>query len=106
MKKLLFIPYFFAGAALWNGVPHVIVALTGRRNLTPFGRDSSPSVNALWGLINLVGGYLLVRYADKKTDRSDAHTWIIGLEAGGLFWTLFGVIYSLSSKRRQLTQQS
>jgi len=90
-----FISYFFAGAFLTNGVPHLVIAATGRRNLTPFGRNSSALVNLLWGLINFAGGHLLVRYADGRAGkRVDSKAWLIPYEAGCLFWSLFGVIYS------------
>ena len=35
MRASAFISYFFAGAFLTNSIPHLIVAATGRRNLTP-----------------------------------------------------------------------
>ncbi len=37
--------YFLAGVCFTNGVPHLVIAATGRRNLTPFGRDSSAGVS-------------------------------------------------------------
>ncbi len=95
MRLPSFISYFFAGAFLKNGVPHFVVAATGRRNITPFGRNSSPLVNLLWGLINVAMGYLLMRYADKRTDKNaDSTAWQLPYEAGTLFWSLFGVIYA------------
>ncbi len=44
-----------------NSTPHLATAVTGRRHLTPLaGRDSGPAVNGLWGLLNLLGGLLLL----------------------------------------------
>jgi hypothetical protein len=98
LKSSSRVSYFLAGIFLTNSVPHFIVCFTGRRNITPFGRDSSPAVNLLWGLINFLSGYLLVRLADRQTGaQADSKTWQLPYEAGSLFWSLFGVIYALYS---------
>jgi len=52
---------FLAGVLVGNSAPHLATALTGRRHLTPLaGRRSGPGVNGLWGLLNLLGGLLLL----------------------------------------------
>jgi hypothetical protein len=52
---------FLAGVLVGNSAPHLATAVTRRRHLTPLaGRESGPAVNALWGLINLLGGLLLL----------------------------------------------
>ena len=100
MRIASFLSYFFAGVLLTNSMPHFIVSITGRRNLTPFGRDSSAPINGLWGCINFVGGYLLVRYVDKKTGATaDSKLWQLPYEAGCLFWSLFGVLYAYFSSK-------
>jgi len=97
------VSYFFAGAFLTNGLPHLIIAITGRRNLTPFGHDSSALVNLLWSFINFAGGYLLVRYADRQANTdADSKAWLIPYEAGCLFWSLFGVLYSWFTAGQEL----
>jgi hypothetical protein len=105
MKLLAFIGYFFAGAFLTNSIPHLVVAATGRRNLTPFGRNSSPAINLLWGCINLTIGYLLVRATDSKTstNQTASTAWQLPYEAGCAFWALFGVGYSWFAARRERT---
>jgi len=95
MKWSARIGYFLAGVALTNAVPHLNIALTGRRNLTPFGRDSSPSVNLLWSLINFAGGHLLMRYADKQAGDATSQAWLLPYEAGRFFWSSFGLLYAL-----------
>ncbi|MEE6282467.1 hypothetical protein [Georgenia sp. MJ170] len=51
-----------AGVLAANSAPHLATAVVGRRHLTPLaGRNSSPAVNAVWGLANLVGGLALLR---------------------------------------------
>jgi hypothetical protein len=52
---------FLAGVLVGNSAPHLATAVTGRRHLTPLaGRRSGPGVNGLWGLLNLLGGLLLL----------------------------------------------
>ncbi|MBO0797056.1 MAG: hypothetical protein J2P36_39760 [Ktedonobacteraceae bacterium] len=103
MEFLAFIGYFFAGAFLTNSMPHLVIAATGRRNLTPFGRDSSPLINLLWGCINLTIGYLMVRVTDSKirTNQTNSTVWQLPYEAGCAFWALFGVGYSWFADRQR-----
>jgi uncharacterized membrane protein len=61
-----YVACFFAGMFLTNVVPHFVHGVSGDRFPTPFanprGRGlSSPTLNVLWALFNLVVGYLLVR---------------------------------------------
>jgi hypothetical protein len=52
---------FLAGLLVGNSAPHLATAITGRRHLTPLaGRDSGPGVNGLWGVLNLLGGLLML----------------------------------------------
>ena len=57
---------FFAGMFLANVVPHFVHGISGERFPTPFARPrgiglSSPTVNVVWALLNLVAGYVLFR---------------------------------------------
>jgi hypothetical protein len=57
---------FFAGAFLANVVPHFVHGISGDRFPTPFAHPpgkglSSPSLNVIWALINLLVGYVLYR---------------------------------------------
>lgn len=66
MKWYHYIACFFAGAFLANTVPHFVHGISGDFFPSPFsnppGRGlSSPIVNVLWGLGNLVAGYVLCR---------------------------------------------
>ncbi|GAA1170719.1 hypothetical protein GCM10009608_03880 [Pseudonocardia alaniniphila] len=75
---------FLAGVLVANSAPHLATAITRRRHLTPLaGRRSGPGVNGLWGLLNLLGGLLLLT--------PDAHrspgTWdddLVAFEGGVL----------------------
>jgi hypothetical protein len=58
---------FFAGVFLTNVVPHFVYGVCGDRFPTPFANPpgkglSSPTVNVVWALLNLLVGYLLFRF--------------------------------------------
>jgi len=72
MKWYNFVACFFAGMFLANGVPHFIHGISGAVFPTPFAHPpgkgmSSPTVNVLWGLLNLVLGYILFRVGKIST---------------------------------------
>src|SRR5450432_1486159 len=59
-----YVASFFAGMFLANAVPHFVHGISGDRFPTPFAHppgkgSSSPTVNVLWALVNLIIGYLL-----------------------------------------------
>ena len=61
-----YIACFFAGMFLTNVVPHFVCGISGDRFPTPFAKPpgkglSSPTVNVVWALANLVVGYVLLR---------------------------------------------
>lgn len=61
-----YVACFFAGAFLANTVPHFVHGISGDRFPTPFATPpgkglSSPTINILWALFNLVAGYILAR---------------------------------------------
>jgi hypothetical protein len=61
-----YIACFFAGMFLANAVPHYVKGICGDRFPTPFVKPpgkglSSPIVNVVWALFNLVVGYFLFR---------------------------------------------
>jgi small-conductance mechanosensitive channel len=60
-----YIAAFFAGAFLANVVPHFVNGVSGDPFPTPFAKPpgkglSSPTVNVVWALFNLVVGYVLL----------------------------------------------
>lgn len=61
-----YVAAFFAGMVLANVVPHFVHGISGDRFPTPFSKPpgrglSSPTVNVVWALVNLVIGYVLLR---------------------------------------------
>ena len=66
MKWYQYIACFFAGAFLANMIPHFIHGISGDSFPSPFSDPpgkglSSPIVNVVWGLVNLVIGYILFK---------------------------------------------
>ena len=59
-SELFLIWYLIMGAALGNGVPHFIFGAAGKVFRTPFGQKSTPRVNVLWGLSNLLLATIIV----------------------------------------------
>ena len=61
-----YIACFFAGAFLANAVPHFVNGVSGDPFPTPFSKPpgrglSSPTVNVVWAIFNLVVGAILFR---------------------------------------------
>ena len=57
--------YFLGGGFLVNAIPHLVSGLRGEPFQSPFATPrgeglSSSTVNVLWGIFNLIVGYLLV----------------------------------------------
>jgi hypothetical protein len=57
---------FWAGMFFANFVPHFVNGISGNVFPTPFAKPpgkglSSPVVNVLWALLNLIAGYLLFK---------------------------------------------
>ncbi len=81
-----YVAWFFGGAFLVNSVPHFTNGVSGRPFPTPFakppGRGLSPSwVNVLWGLFNVVIGYLLVYRVGSFSLRSTPDVVVLGIGA-------------------------
>jgi hypothetical protein len=85
-----YIACFFAGALLANVVPHFVHGISGDRFPTPFAHPpgkglSSPTVNVVWALLNLVVGYVLFRVG-KISSGDDAAMMVFfaGIAAVGI----------------------
>ena len=66
MAWYIYLGYLVGGIFLANGAPHFVNGISGRRFQSPFASppgvgESSPVVNVIWGLINFVIAYLLIR---------------------------------------------
>jgi hypothetical protein len=66
MEWYYYVSGFFAGVFLANSIPHFVKGICGDKLPTPFSKPpgkglSSPLVNVIWALINIVIGYVLYR---------------------------------------------
>jgi hypothetical protein len=66
MEWYQYLADFFAGAFLANAVPHFVHGISGNKFPSPFAKPpgkglSSPTVNVIWALFNLLIGYVLLR---------------------------------------------
>ena len=101
MKWYHYLAYFFGGAFLANAVPHFTNGISGRAFPTPFASPpgqgmSPPMVNVLWGMFNLVIGYLLVFRVGKSDLRRTTDALVVA--AGILLMAVmlsraFGAVY-------------
>jgi hypothetical protein len=88
---LMFVALFFAGAFLCNSIPHIVAGLQGMPFPTPFARprgvgNSSPLVNFLWGLFNLlVGGWLWATYPVRPGPFPGFAVLVLGALAIGIY---------------------
>ena len=78
------VAYFFGGLFLMNAVPHLVSGTTGRPFQTPFATPrgvglSTSTVNVLWGLFNVVVGYLLVCRVGDFAFKTTVHVVALGL---------------------------
>ena len=91
--------WFEGGAFFVNTVPHFVRGTMGRAFPTPFAKPpgrglSFPVVNVLWGVLNLIAGYLLVCRVSSFDGRATAD--ILPLALGG---TLTGLMLARSFGR-------
>jgi hypothetical protein len=90
--------YVFAllsGMFLANSIPHYVQGISGNAFPSPFGNppglgSSSPTSNVLWGAVNLLLGYVLLRLS--KIDNT--HKWKLLILFFGII--LQGVMLSLA----------
>lgn len=109
MNLLHLVSYFFGGAFLANAVPHLVSGLRGEPFQTPFanppGRGlSSSTVNVVWGMVNLVIGYALVRRVGEfdLNATADVAALGFGILALGLFLARrFGALHGGNDPERE-----
>jgi len=96
MSWLFYLSYFFGGVFLMNAIPHVVSGVMGRPFQSPFAKPpgeglSSPTINVLWGLFNIVIGYVLVcRVGDFELHSTGD---VVALGVGALLIALFSAIH-------------
>jgi hypothetical protein len=78
------VAYFFGGTFLANAIPHLVNGISGSPFQSPFASPpgeglSSSLVNVLWGMFNLVVGYVLVARMGWFDLRQTKHAATLGL---------------------------
>lgn len=97
MKWYHYVAAFFAGVFLTNEIPHLVNGLSGNPFPTPFADPptiglSSPLTNILWGLFNMLFGYLLFRISKVNSKRTlGLVTFFLGVMFLGI---MFGMRYA------------
>ena len=86
MNWLHLVSYFFGGIFLANAVPHFVSGMMGRSFQSPFAKPpgrglSSSTVNVLWGLFNVVIGYMLVLRVGHFDVRSTSNVLVLAVGA-------------------------
>lgn len=99
MKWYHYIACFFAGAFLANVVPHYIHGVSGDSFPTPFANPpgkglSSPTVNVIWALANLIVGYALVKVGKV----SQANKWSMLAFFAGIVYISIMLSYAFVDK--------
>jgi hypothetical protein len=84
MKWYNYIASFFAGLFLANVIPHYVNGVSGNGFPTPFANPpglglSSPVINVLWALLNLVIGYFLFKAGKVKSSKWSLLIFFIGI---------------------------
>src|ERR1700712_4681626 len=77
MEWYTYLAAFFAGAFMANAVPHFVQGISGNKFPTPFAKPpgkglSSPTLNVIWALGNLVVGYILLQKGKVNNDHCTA----------------------------------
>jgi hypothetical protein len=90
LKMADLIKVFFSGMFLFNAIPHLVQGICGKRHMTPFSQKFSPTINVVWGWINLLIGSWLFTTFDGKIPTS---TLIISFCSGGFLISLFLSIF-------------
>jgi hypothetical protein len=83
---------FFGGAFLTNAIPHFVSGTMGRPFQTPFADPpgeglSSATANVLWGFLNLVIAYVLLRHLETTGPHATNDILVAGM--GMLLLALF-----------------
>jgi uncharacterized membrane protein len=80
MEWYNYLAAFFAGAFLSNAIPHFVKGVCGDKFPTPFSKPpgrglSSAPVNVIWGLFNIIVGFLL--YKASKVTSADTVSLVV-----------------------------
>jgi hypothetical protein len=96
-----------AGALLVNVIPHAVLGLTGKRELTPLGgADSSPAANIAWAAMDGLAAALLLRSGGwRAIDQPTAAERLAAVQTGVAAMAACGMAYELTLGRRARQSQ-
>jgi len=102
MHWYVYFAHFAAGLVLANAVPHFVWGISGEKFQSPFASppgvgESSPLVNVLWGMTNLVIGYLLLFGVGEYAGGVSADALVVAL---GILTTGVGLARHFGQVRR------
>jgi hypothetical protein len=107
-----YIACLFAGMFLANVVPHFVHGISGDRFPTPFANPigkglSSPTVNVVWALVNLIVGYVLFRVGKVSSGNLTLIAFFVGIVAISIWLSVLFAkqkpLPQLGTSRRDLT---
>jgi len=98
MDWLIYLACFAGGAFLVNGIPHFVAGLSGRKFHSPFAKPavkglSSAVVNVIWGFVNFIIAYALLKWAGAFDFAFNLKTLLIGV-AGLITALILASIFS------------
>ncbi|MBS1525719.1 MAG: hypothetical protein JST19_08725 [Bacteroidetes bacterium] len=75
MEWYHYLAVFFSAVFFSNAVPHLVNGVSGDKFPTPFAKPrgrglSSPLTNVLWGLLNILIGYILFQISRMNGDNN------------------------------------
>lgn len=80
--------YFFAGMFGFNSLPHLIPGIIGNKHMTPFGKNSSATMNVLWGFLSLAVSVFLLNYTQDGIRFPSEMSTVAVFLLGGLIMSL------------------
>ncbi len=102
MEWYYYVSQFFAGMFLANAIPHFVNGISGDVFPTPFAKPpgkglSSPVINVVWALVNIVIGFLLYRFG--KVSFQDNVSLLVFFSAFSFTSILLGKGFAKKEKR-------
>lgn len=87
-----------AGILLANAIPHLVIAWSGKRGMTPLGgRDSSAGRNLVWAGLNLSGaGAVVVSGGWRGVSQGEVDRRVATVQFGILAMALFSAGYNIA----------
>jgi hypothetical protein len=101
MEWYNYLACFFAGAFLANAVPHFVYGVSGDKCPTPFAKPpgkglSPPTTNVIWGLFNIIIGFLLFNSGNITT--AQPLTWALFFAGAAVMSVMLSINFQKKDK--------